>query len=55
MSHVIECVVLKLLCPDMLENTAKITDAYEDDVEKQRSLVIKFQRMWRMRNQILTK
>ena len=54
LSHVTECVVLKLLWPDMTQNEANTSDAYDDDVEKQRSLAIKFQRMWRIRKRILT-
>ena len=53
-SHVIECVVVKIACLDEWQSDVKISDAYGDDVVKQRKLAVQFQKMWRIRKRILT-
>ena len=53
-SHVIECVVVKLACLEEWQSDVKIADAYGDDIERQRKLAVTFQKMWRIRKHILT-
>ena len=54
MSHVLDCVVLKLACPELyLNSDVSINDAYEgNNMEKLKNLAIVFQEAWRTREKL---
>ena len=54
MSHVLDCIVLKLACPELyLNSDVSINDAYEgNNMEKLKNLAIVFQEAWRTREKL---
>ena len=54
MSHVLDCIVLKLACPELYRNSdVSINDAYEgNNMEKLKNLAIVFQEAWRTREKL---
>ena len=55
MSHVLDCVVVKLACPSLLyiEEKISIEDAYSDNIDKMKRLAVLFKKAWRTRESIL--
>ena len=56
-SHVLDCVIIKLACPMVLNQneTVKVEDAYQSgDMEKVKKLAIVFTKAWRVRQSLLT-
>ena len=55
MSHVIECVVIKLACPEVyLDGSVKLEDAYEGtNMEKIKKLAVVYTKAWRVRRRLL--
>ena len=55
MSHVIECVVIKLACPEVyLDGSVKLGDAYEGtNMEKIKKLAVVYTKAWRVRRRLL--
>ena len=52
--HFIECLILKISCPEILNNTEiKYTDLYSNDIEKQNSLSKLLEIAIRKRSEIL--
>ena len=56
-SHVIDCVVIKLACPDIyLSESVRIEDAYQQsDLDKMKQLAVVFNKAWRVRKILLGK
>ena len=54
MSHILDCIVLKLACPELYRNSdVSINDAYEgNNMEKLKNLAIVFQEAWRTREKL---
>ena len=55
MSHVLNCVILKLACPDLLKTTSKISDAYGTNEDNMKHLAVIYQKAWKAREQLLNK
>ena len=53
MSHVLECVVIKLACPELITNPVKIADAFDSNMENVRNLAVTYQKAWRVRQKLL--
>ena len=52
--HVLDCLILKLKCPDvLLHSNIKISDARDENIEKMNELSQVFEKAWRKREELL--
>ena len=51
--HVLNCIVLKLNVPEILNNDISITDAFKNNMTRLNTLAAVFEKAWRKREEIL--
>ena len=52
-SHILQCIMLKLKCPQILKYDVNITDASKNDLSKMKKLAEVFGSAWRKREILL--
>ena len=53
-SHIIDCIVLKLKCPEILKYDVKMEDALKQDVNAMKKLAEIFEVAWKKREILLS-